>query len=59
MKEAIRLLSDKKFKTGSLDEIALAIGFNDRKSFHRVFKKITGLSPMEFRKNATIRTSPM
>jgi len=51
IKEAIRLLSDKEFKIYTLDDIALAIGFKDRKNFHRVFKKITGLSPTEFRKN--------
>ena len=51
IKEAIRLLSDRKSKADSLDDLAYAVGFNDRKSFHRVFKKITGLSPTEFRKN--------
>lgn len=51
IKEAIRLLSDETSKIDSFDDIANAIGFSDRKSFHRVFKKITGLSPMEFRKN--------
>ena len=51
VKEAIRLLSDKNAKVGSLDMIASLTGFNNRISFHRAFKKITGLSPAEFRKN--------
>jgi len=50
IKEAIRLLSDIESKIDLLDDIAYAIGFNDRTSFHRAFKKITGLSPLEFRK---------
>ena len=54
IKEAIRLLSDKTFSNDSLDEIAYSIGFNDRKNFYRVFKKITGLSPMAFKKNMII-----
>ena len=51
VKEAIRLLSDKNAKADSLDMIATVIGFNNRISFHRAFKKITGLSPAKFRKN--------
>ena len=51
IKEAIRLLSDKKSQMYSIDSIASELGFNDRQNFHRVFKKMTGLSPTEFRKN--------
>jgi len=51
VKEAIRLLSDKNAKAESLDVVASVAGFNNRISFHHVFKKITGLSPAEFRKN--------
>jgi YesN/AraC family two-component response regulator len=51
IKEAIRLLSKSDAKNFSIDQIAFDSGFNNRISFHRVFKKITGLSPTEFRKN--------
>ncbi|MDR2119279.1 MAG: helix-turn-helix domain-containing protein, partial [Tannerella sp.] len=52
VKEAIRLLSGKDAGKRSVDDIAFDAGFNDRKTFHRVFKKTTGLTPAEFRKNA-------
>jgi AraC-like DNA-binding protein len=45
------MLSNKDFKMFSVDHIAAQAGFNDRYNFYRVFKKITGLSPTEFRKN--------
>jgi AraC-like DNA-binding protein len=51
IKEAIRMLSNKDFNMLSVDRIADKAGFNDRYNFYRVFKKITGLSPTEFRKN--------
>ena len=51
IKEAIRLLSKKDAKEFSIDRIAFDAGFNDRINFYRIFKKITGLSPTEFRKN--------
>lgn len=51
IKEAIRLVSDPLFKDKTIESIAFESGFNDRKNFHRVFKKMTGLSPGNFRKN--------
>ncbi len=52
VKEAIRLLSEHSADAFSIDGIAFDTGFNDRRNFYRVFKKMTGLSPTEFRKNA-------
>ncbi len=49
--EAIRLLSDPEKAQLTVDALAFQIGFNDRKSFYRTFKKTTGLSPSEFRKS--------
>ena len=54
IKEAIRLLSEKENKDIHIDDIAYDSGFNDRKNFYRVFKKMTGLSPTEFRNNANL-----
>jgi len=47
--EAIQLLSKQDTDSLTIDSIALDIGFNNRLSFYRVFKKMTGLSPTEFR----------
>ena len=51
VKEAVHLLSDHKYQHLSMEGIATNAGFNDRKTFHRAFKKATGLSPSEFKKN--------
>ena len=48
IKEAIRLLSRKNAHRFSLDGVAFDSGFNDRRNFNRVFKKMTGLTPTEF-----------
>jgi AraC-like DNA-binding protein len=51
VKEAIRMMSDEKMNMLSIDAIALEVGFGNRISFYQAFKKITGLSPSEFRDN--------
>lgn len=51
IKEAVRLMSDPANATLTVDAIAFDAGFNDRKNFYRVFKKVTGLSPTQFRRN--------
>jgi YesN/AraC family two-component response regulator len=51
IKEAVRIMSDGSMKKFSIEGIAIETGFNDRKTFYRVFKKLTGLSPSEFRSN--------
>lgn len=48
IKEAIRLLSAKEADQYSFEGIAMDTGFNNRVSFYRVFKKITGLSPSAY-----------
>ena len=52
IKEAILLLS-KNIQKLSLEGIAFETGFNDRRIFYRAFKKVTGLSPSEFRRVST------
>lgn len=51
IKEAIRLLSDKNNSTISIDALTFESGFSDRTTFYRVFKKMTGISPTDFKKN--------
>lgn len=50
VKEAVRIMSEETGKL-SLEGIAYESGFNDRKTFYTAFKKITGLSPSQFRDN--------
>ena len=51
VKEAVRLMSDARSRNFSIEGIAFDAGFNDRKTFYRVFKKSTGFSPTTFRDN--------
>lgn len=54
VKEAVRVMSDPANADLTVDAIAYDAGFNDRKNFYRVFKKVTGLSPTQFRRNVAI-----
>ena len=36
--------------TLNINEVMYAVGYNDEKAFRKVFKKYTGLSPLEYRK---------
>lgn len=47
VKEAIRMLSDN--KRMSIEDVCVACGFNNRKSFNSAFKQFTGLTPSEYR----------
>lgn len=51
IREAIRLFSTMKSKNISFDEISFNIGYNNRTTFYRAFKKVTGLSPTTYLKN--------
>lgn len=53
VKEAIRLMSESRNGNLTIEAIGYESGFNDRSNFYRIFKKITGLSPTDFRKNIT------
>jgi AraC-like DNA-binding protein len=52
VEEAKRMLADKEFESLSIMEVLLESGFNSKSSFQRFFKRLTGVSPTEFRKNA-------
>lgn len=51
VKEAIRLMSEPANANYTIEAIAFESGFNARSNFYRTFKKLTGLSPANFRKN--------
>lgn len=51
VKEAIRLLSNADKLNLTIDSIAFDSGFNDRRTFHRVFKQFTGLTPGAFKES--------
>jgi AraC-like DNA-binding protein len=51
IKEAIKLLSENNANMFTLESVAFESGFADRYNFYRVFKKMTGLTPSEFKNN--------
>lgn len=54
VKEAIRLMSSSQKTDYSIDELLDQIGFNSRTTFYVAFKKVTGLSPTEYKNNKKI-----
>ncbi|PQJ11391.1 AraC family transcriptional regulator [Flavipsychrobacter stenotrophus] len=51
----------KSLETGrtNVNEVMYAVGYTDGKAFRTTFKKITGLSPLEYRKKYSINTPMM
>ncbi|MFV0537509.1 MAG: helix-turn-helix domain-containing protein [Dysgonomonas sp.] len=50
VKEAIHLLSDPGNKFLSVDDVGIRVGFSNRSSFYESFRKMTGISPSQFKK---------
>ena len=50
IKAARRLLTNPKDKKITILEVLYEVGFNSKSSFNTVFKKYTGLTPVEFKK---------
>lgn len=50
--EAKNILSNKKSHKYTIEEIAEQVGYNSKSAFNNAFKKLTGQTPSEFRKNA-------
>jgi AraC-like DNA-binding protein len=48
--EVIRLFKEEKYKNWSIIAIAFEAGFNSKSSFNTFFKKFTGKTPSEYRK---------
>jgi AraC-like DNA-binding protein len=51
IEEARRLLTNPKDEKITILEVLYEVGFNSKSSFNTLFKKYTGLTPTEFRKN--------
>lgn len=49
--EAIRTLNKQKSDINNMEEFASSIGFTGRSTFYTNFKKVTGLTPNEFKNN--------
>ena len=49
IKEAVKLLADKRLKDKTIEEIGLMVGFANRQSFYAAFSKFVGETPRAFR----------
>ena len=49
VEEAKRLLTDPKFENYSVLSVGFEAGFNSKTTFNTVFKKLTGLTPREYK----------
>ncbi len=52
IEESKRYLADEKYKDMTIMDILLESGFNSKSAFQRFFKRLTGTSPTEFRRDA-------
>ncbi len=51
VRDAVKLISDPTSDQYTVDAWAKMTGFSNRKTFHNVFVRTTGLTPSEFRRN--------
>lgn len=51
IKEAKRMLADKRYAGKNIEEISAMSGFANRQSFYAAFYRIVGITPNEYRKN--------
>lgn len=50
IKEALYLMTDKRYKNKNVEEISAMVGFSNRQSFYAAFYRIVGEAPNEYRK---------
>ena len=50
VQESMRMLADKSFNKFTIIQIAFDSGFNNKNSFNKAFKNITGITPYEYKK---------
>ena len=59
IEECKRLFNDPHFEKKNILEIAFESGFNTKATFNSAFKKFTGLTPKEYRKNISENDNPV
>ena len=50
IKEALHLMTDKRYKDKNVEEISAMVGFSNRQSFYAAFYRIVGETPNGYRK---------
>jgi AraC-like DNA-binding protein len=49
--EACKYLSDPVHQTRTIEDISFLVGYNSKTAFNKAFKKITGITPLHFKKD--------
>lgn len=50
VKDAMYMLTDRHFSKMSMEDIAAAVGYNNRQCFYSAFYRRTGMTPLNFRR---------
>lgn len=54
IKDALHLLTDKRYQDKNIEDISTMVGFANRQSFYATFYKIVGVTPMAYRKKHSL-----
>lgn len=55
VKDALRLLTDKRYADKNIEEISSMVGFANRQSFYAAFYRVMGVTPKDYRKNHSLK----
>jgi AraC-like DNA-binding protein len=58
IKESERLFSSDKDPNKTILEVLYAVGFNSKSSFNSAFKRLTGMTPTDYRRNQRLQNQP-
>ena len=56
MKDALHLLTDKRYADKNVEEISTMVGFANRQSFYAAFYKNVGETPNGYRKKRAVKS---
>lgn len=55
VKDALHLLTDKRFADKNVEDISTMVGFANRQSFYAAFYRVMGVTPKEYRRNHALK----
>lgn len=59
VREAMRLLTDKRHRKKTMAEVGSMVGFSNRQSFYSAFYKYTGITPRDYKMNGKEAVKPL
>lgn len=55
IKDALHLLTDKRYADKNVEDISTMVGFSNRQSFYAAFYRVMGVTPREYRRTHTLK----